>query len=323
MIIALHKNATTTPTIRKKIALSLESVAALAERYNVSEDTIRRWRGRDSFEDRSHTAHRLQTTLTPAQEVVVVELRRMLLLPLDDLLAITREFLNPDVSRSGLDRCLRRHGVGNLNALKQTGPKIAHKSFKAYEPGYLHIDVKYLPQMPDETKRRYLFVAIDRATRWVFVRIMSAKTAANAKRFLKELSSQCPIKIHKILTDNGKEFTDRLFASLQRGPTGQHEFDQLCAQLNIEHRLTKPKSPQTNGMVERFNGRIADVLKTNRFRSGEDLEQTILRYVKLYNTQLTQSALQSRTPMQAMKDYYKSNPELFVKKPSIRTGCDI
>ena len=76
-------------------------------------------------------------------------------------------------------------------------------------------------------------------------------------------------------------------------------------------------------MVERFNGRIADVLKTNRFRSGEDLEQTILRYVKLYNTQLPQSALQSRTPMQAMKDYYKSNPELFVKKPSIRTGCDI
>ena len=76
-------------------------------------------------------------------------------------------------------------------------------------------------------------------------------------------------------------------------------------------------------MVERFNGRIADVLKTNRFRSGEDLEQTILRYVKLYNTQLPQSALQSRTPMQGMKDYYKSNPELFVKKPSIRAGCDI
>jgi len=49
VIIALHKNATTAPTIRKKIALSLESVAALAERYNVSEDTIRRWRGRDSF----------------------------------------------------------------------------------------------------------------------------------------------------------------------------------------------------------------------------------------------------------------------------------
>ena len=49
---------------------------------------------------------------------MAVELRRMLLLPLDDPLAVTREFLNPDVSRSGLDRCLRRHGVSNLNPLR-------------------------------------------------------------------------------------------------------------------------------------------------------------------------------------------------------------
>jgi hypothetical protein len=41
--------------------------------------------------------------------------------------------------------------------------------------------------MADEASRRYLFVAIDRATRWVFVRIMPAKTAANARRFLRDL----------------------------------------------------------------------------------------------------------------------------------------
>jgi hypothetical protein len=51
----------------------------------------------------------LATTLTKAQEAVAVKLRRMLP-PLGDLLAVTREFLNPDVSRSGLDRCLLRHG---------------------------------------------------------------------------------------------------------------------------------------------------------------------------------------------------------------------
>ena len=45
-------------------------------------------------------------------------LRKTLLVSLDDLLAVVREFLNPDVSRSGLDRCLRRHGVGNLRDLK-------------------------------------------------------------------------------------------------------------------------------------------------------------------------------------------------------------
>ena len=46
------------------------------------------------------------------------------------------------------------------------------------------------------------------------------------------------------------------------------------------------RTPRTNGMVERFNGRIADVLKTHRFNSAEDLEQTLMRYVALYNHQL-------------------------------------
>ena len=59
-------------------------------------------------------------------------------------------------------------------------------------------------------------------TRWVFVRIMPARTAANAHRFLKELARVCPLKIRKILTDNGKEFTDRLCALRRREPTGQH-----------------------------------------------------------------------------------------------------
>lgn len=322
MMLSLHKNATTTPAIRAKIATSEEPAAVLAARYGVTLDTIYRWRGRTSFEDRSHTALQLATTLTKAQEAVVVELRRMLLLPLDDLLAVTREFLNPDVSRSGLDRCLRRHGVSNLNALRPRTPSEPHKAFKRYEPGFLHVDVKYLPQMADETTRRYLFVAIDRATRWVFVRIMPAKTAANARRFLRELHRACPIRIAKILTDNGKEFTDRLFASRARAPSGTHEFDQLCAELGIEHRLTPPKSPQTNGMVERFNGRISDVLKTNRFDSALDLEQTLMRYVHLYNTQLPQSALRSRTPMQAMKDWHESHSHLFVKSPRNQAGRD-
>ena len=66
----------------------------------------------------------------------MVYLRRALLLPLDDLLAISREFLCPDVSRSGLDRCLRRHGVGNLNALKPKVPQEAPKSFKTYLPAH-------------------------------------------------------------------------------------------------------------------------------------------------------------------------------------------
>jgi transposase InsO family protein len=322
MMIALHKQARTTPAVRAEIAASPESVAALARRYNVTEMTIRKWKSRSEFHDRCHTAHRLQTNLTPAQEAIVVYLRRTLLLPLDDLLAVTREFLCPTVTRSGLDRCLRRHGVGNLRKLLPTTEKAAPRAFKAYMPGYLHMDIKYLPQMADETSRRYLFVAIDRATRWVYIAIKPNKTAASAKAFLKALHKACPIKITKLLTDNGKEFTDRLFGSKDRQPTGEHEFDQLCEALGIEHRLTKPRTPQTNGMVERFNGRISDILKTHHFNSGEDLAESLHRYVFLYNHQLPQSALGSKSPIQAMKEWFISNPELFHRKPYDRPGCD-
>jgi hypothetical protein len=135
MMIALHKNAATTPAIRRKIAQSNEAVAVLTMRYSISEDTVRKWKKRDNFEDRSHTAHRRRTTLTPAEEIVVVELRHMLLLPLDDLLAITRELLTRDFSRSALSRCLRRYDVGKLNALKPKEPTAISKGFKAYEPG--------------------------------------------------------------------------------------------------------------------------------------------------------------------------------------------
>jgi transposase InsO family protein len=173
--------------------------------------------------------------------------------------------------------------------------------------------------MPDEPSRCYLFVAIDRATRWVFVQIKSHKTAAAARSFLNALHKACPINIQKVLTDNGKEFTDRLFASRERKATGNHESDRLCQALNIEHRLTKPRKPQTNGMVERFNGHV---LKTHRFNSADDLEQTLLRYVALYNHPLPQSALQSKTHIQTMKDWYATHSNLFVKKTYDRPGCD-
>jgi transposase InsO family protein len=322
MLVRLHSQATTTPKVRADIQASDEPAWVLADRHGTTEQTVYKWRHRDGVEDRSHTPHRLQTTLAPVQEAVAVALRKALLISLDDLLAVVREFLNPNASRSGLDRCLRRHGLGNLRDMKAKVPKPKHSAFKAYEPGYIHIDVKYLPQMADESRRRYLFVAIDRATRWVFIRIFNAKTAANARRFLRDLERACPIRIRTILTDNGKEFTDRLFGLRKRAATGEYEFDKLCAALNIDHRLTPPKSPQTNGMVERFNGRIEEVLQSHHFRSGEELETTLHRYVWLYNQQLPQSALGSKTPLQAMKKWHKIKPELFKKQPDYLPGCD-
>ncbi len=320
MQIRLHKNARTTPAVRQAIQASTLSERALAQKHGISRTTVRKWKHRSSVEDASHRPHTLRTTLTPAQEAIVVYLRQALLLPLDDLLAVTREFLNPAVSRSGLDRCLRRHGVASLKTLLPPTEKAKVKPFKAYEPGFLHLDVKYLPAIDGEP-RRYLFVAIDRATRWVYVALKPNRTALSAKDFLKAVIQAAPFRIQKCLTDNGSEFTDR-FLTRTRQPSGTHEFDRLCTEQGIEHRLIPPGRPQTNGLVERFNGRIEEVLQTHHFDSTADLDTTLHRYVELYNHHIPQKALGHLTPIQTLKNWQLSHPHLFRKRVYNRAGLD-
>ena len=137
------------------------------------------------------------------------------------------------------------------------------------------------------------------------------------------------------MTDNGKEFTDRLFALRKREATGKQEFNHLCTDLGIEPRLAPPQHPQTNGIplgdclqspagqrVERFNGRIEEVLQSHHFHSGDDLEATLHRYVVLYNQQFPQSARGNKTPLQAIKDWHKLKPGLFKKQPCHLPGWD-
>ena len=324
----IHSQARTTLKIREEIHASKGHMtrAEAATHFNVSLSTIDKWRSRERFEDRSHRPNTLHTALTPIQETIVVELRRSLLLTVDDLLVVVREFIKPKMVRSSLIRLLKRHGVNRLKALyiEQYGEEetAKPKTFKDYEPGYLHVDIKYLPNMPDDPQKRYLLVAIDRATRWVHLKIVTDKTAETASRFIKEVYQVCPIKIKTILTDNGKEFTDRFTATGEREPTGEHAFDKACVELTIEHRLIPPRHPQTNGMVERFNGRISHVVKTTRFANAEEMETTLQQYLKTYNHHIVQRNLAHLTPIQAMKKWYREKPELFNKRVYEQTGLD-
>lgn len=326
---ALHSQARTTHLIREEIKNSTLPQAELARLYNVTRQTIRKWQDRETPVDGSHCPKTMNTTLSAEQELVVVELRKTLLLATDDLLAVTREFINPAVSRAGLGRCLRRHGVSDLRdlvpALEGEEPA-TKKTFKDYEPGYLHIDIKYLPQMPDETSRRYLFVAIDRATRWVFMEIYADQSDSSSTDFLIKVKDACPIKIVKLLTDNGSQFTDRFTSKKKdpvtgdRIPSGKHAFDVLCKALAIEHRLIPPRHPQTNGMVERFNGRISEIIGQTRFRSAAELESTLRNYLKIYNHSIPQRALEHQTPIQALKKWHDKKPELFLKRVYNQAG---
>jgi len=325
----IHANARTTPRIRREIQMAPPSVsnAALARQYGIHRHTVAKWRKRASTEDVSARPHRLCTTLTEAQEQVVVAIRELLLLPLDDLLVVVREFIEPRLSRSALDRCLRRHGVSNLRVLQRErgGDQASSQSpkrFNAYEPGFVHIDIKYLPQMQDEASRKYLFVAIDRATRWVYLEIRKDKSARSARAFLNKLLQAAPFKVQKVLTDNDKAFTDRFRAAGERKPTSTHPFDRLCQEHAIEHRLIKPRHPQTNGMVERFNGRIAEILRSERFDSSADLKQTLENYRWAYNHQIPQCTLGHVSPIQALKEWQKKRPDLFAKHVYNVTGLD-
>lgn len=324
----IHSQARTTPKIREEIhackgRMTLDEAAA---HFNVSRSTILKWQNRENFDDRSHRPHQLHTTLTTLQEEIVVQLRRTLLLTVDDLLVVVHEFINPKMGRSSLIRLLKRYEVNSLKTLyiEQSGANEVEKPkrFKDYDPGYLHVDIKYLPNMPNDPQKRYLLVAIDRATRWVHMEIINDKTAKTAAAFIKNLYKVCPIKIKTILTDNGKEFTDRFTASGERAPTGEHLFDQICADLNIDHRLIPPKHPQTNGMVERFNGRISQVVKTTFFANADEMILTLKQYMKTYNNHIIQRNLGHLTPVQTMKKWYQEKPELFRKRIYEQAGLD-
>ena len=121
----VHAQARTTPSTRAEIKASSATLVELAERYNISRATVAKWKGRETALDLSHRPHKLQTTLSPGEEAVAVELRRLLLLPLDDLLGVVRRFINPAGSRPGLVRALIRPGVSNLPPLQATARGVA------------------------------------------------------------------------------------------------------------------------------------------------------------------------------------------------------
>ena len=258
MELSLHANAATTPKTRAYIQRSKRPVAELAAELGVSETTIRRWRGRSTVADRSHTPKTLQTSLTAIEERLVCELRISLQLPLDDIVEVVRRCINAGLSRSAIHRCLQRHGI----SARPKPDKPETGIFESAGIGFIHIDLKHLPAL--QRHKSYAFVAIDRATRYVYVEVHSRRDGETAAAFLKRFLVHFPHEVHTILTDNGAEFTDRFAVDMKNKPpgrsSGNHPFDRLCKQRRIEHRLTRPYHPQTNGLVERFNRRIAEAI---------------------------------------------------------------
>jgi transposase InsO family protein len=119
----------------------------------------------------------------------------------------------------------------------------------------------------------------------------------------------------------GSQFTDR-FTSKAREPSGRHHFDVRCKTLGIEHRLCPPRHPQTNGLVERFNGRISEIVRQTRLKSGAELEATLTAYCSTYNYHIPQRSLEHRSPVQALQAWCVAKPELFKRAVYKQAGLD-
>ncbi|TFZ54097.1 IS481 family transposase, partial [Methylorubrum sp. Q1] len=149
--------------------LRQESVRAAAKRYGVSPTTIQKWRDRETTADAAMGPKEPRsTTLTPEEEAIVVAFRRHTLLPLDDCLYGLQPTI-PHLTRSSLHRCLQRHGISRLPAIE--GDKPEKKRFTSYPIGYFHIDIA---QVSTEEGKLSLFVAIDRTSKFAFVRLVES-----------------------------------------------------------------------------------------------------------------------------------------------------
>lgn len=124
------------------------------------------------------------------------------MLPLDDCLYALQEAI-PALTRSSLHRLFARHGISRLPAAD--GDKPAKKKFAKYPIGYFHIDIA---EVPTEEGRLYLFVAVDRTSKFTYAELHECATRRIAANFLKALIAAVPYSIHTVLTDNGIQFTD-------------------------------------------------------------------------------------------------------------------
>lgn len=309
-----HVNANTNSHSRAIIRNANTTNINLAQRFEVSTKTIAKWKKRDFVTDKTSRPKTIHHALSETEREIIRVVRTLTWLELDDL-TDTISTAVPKANRSNVYRTLKHFGI---NQMPQEQKQQA-STFKEYEPGYLHIDVTYLPKL--EGKKQYLFVAIDRATRVLYFEVYEYKTAANAVDFLKACKAFYPFVITHILTDNGLEFTDR-FVNKNKCVSGNHKFDKICSINEIEHRLTQPATPKTNGMVERVNGTIKNAtVKATTYQNIDEMKQDLAKFLIFYNFNRGHGGLRKeikvRTPYEALEYWYNLKPDLFIREPDM------
>lgn len=306
-----HRNAATNKVQRQQIQSSNDSTSLLAERFQISQKTVRKWKSRTQAYDWSSRPHMIHTALSEGEHHVITIIRKLTWGACYEVAEAVKHVI-PHANQTNVSRSFVKNKV---NQKPQAEKQL--KSFKEYSVGFIHIDVTYIPKL--ESQKKYLFVAIDRSTRLLFVELLDSRSQKDAVSFLEKCKRFFPFKIRKVLTDNGSEFTNETYKLRTRKketPLREHDFTKICRENEIEHRTTKIRHPWTNGMVERVNGLIKEkTIKIHRYENYKELAEDVKRYEMRYNVYQKRNALKRKTPYQQLCKEFESNPKNFWQEP--------
>lgn len=295
-----HRNAKTNRHLRRLIQTSGKPIRQLADELRLSPTTVWKWKHAGRVDNLSTRPKTIHYRLTKLEERILAKVRRHLRLPAPECVQLLKPYI-PGLTLSTAYRILSRYGLSVLPQPFRTVGK-----FPQYLPGFFHLDLAYLPALGNRLSRKYLLVAIDRTTKLIFLMIVPGKHQRYAVRFLMALVNWCPYRIHRILTDNGREFGKQFAAA--------------CMSLGIKLKRTKVKHPWTNGQAEITVKLIKqETVWVNFYQDYAHLDIELVKWLNAYNLTRTLKRLEGKTPYQTLTDWQKKKPEIFLKEISNKT----
>ena len=187
---------------------------------------------------------------------------------------------------------------------KAKADKEAHGEFESEHPGYCVAQDTFYVGTLKGVGRVYQQTAIDTYAKVGFAKLYDRKTALTAADLLNDrvipFFDEHDIRVDRVLTDRGTEYC---------GAHDRHEYELYLALEDIDHTRTKAKSPQTNGICERFHKTLLEEFYRVAFRkrvyaSIEALQADLDAWMAEYNEVRTHQGrwCYGKTPMQTFLD---------------------
>src|SRR6201994_5174563 len=202
--------------------------------------------------------------------------------------------------------------------------KEAHGEIETAHPGYLGAQDTYYVGTIKSIGRIYQQTFIDTYTKVAFAKLYDRKNALVAADLLNDrvlpFFEEQEVPLLRILTDRGTEYC---------GQREHHEYQLYLAVENIDHSRTRAKSPQTNGICERFHRIIQEEFYSTAFRkrlyaSLEQLQADLDEWLREYNEERTHSGkyCYGKTPLQTFLDSRRLAHEKQLDRFSVMTSAD-